>query len=198
MVVHHALVLAYGVALGAKANNMGTDFTRLGAIKFRDHGPGTPVPMPDALRTNVWLTLVVEFSLLGLFAVVPHEFWQVSIQRDGFFTLQPLVDLGNFVLALGYSVVPYLMGLNLVSLLLALLTLTISFGMRRRVQPIVPLLATINLIPTGMSIVLAVVVATVLVVVVVIHAVLWSIGVSLNICILIGVIAAFLRLAARR
>lgn len=179
---------------------MGTEFTSLEDLfpRMRVYDGRMPVRMPGGLRRNVWLTLVIEFALLGLFVVLPHEFWQARIPQNGFFQLVPLVDLGNFVLDHAYLVVPYLMGVNLVSLLLALVSVTISFGMRRRVRPVFPLLTTINLIPAGVSLVLAVLVATVLVVVVAVHAALWCIGVLTNVVMMMGVLVVLLRLLDRR
>ncbi len=177
---------------------MGREYTSLEGLVFREYGSGMPVRMPGTLRNSVWLTVVIEFAILGLFAVVPHEVWLVRLERDEFFTLQLFIDLSNFVFNLGNVVMPYLMGLNLVSLLLALIIITVTVGMGRRVKRGIHLLATINLFPTGITIGLATVVAAVLGVSIVIHSALCFIGVFINILIMLALVAGFWGLVRRR
>ena len=179
---------------------MGMEFTSLEDLfpRMRPYDGRMPIRMPNVLQWSVWLTVVIEFFLLGLFAVLPHEFWQVRLHPDGFFRLELVMDVSNSVLELVYLIMPHLVGVNVVSLLLALVSVTVSFGMRRRVRRLFALLMTINLIPSGISIILSVVVATVLAVATTIHAVIWCIGFLLNTLIVIGVVGGFLWFAGRR
>lgn len=143
-----------------------------------------PILFQQLLKRSVWITLITEVALLGVFIIVPHEYLTFRVSEGGFILIG--AEIINSLLAFVYQALPYLALINLVNLFVTLLIMSLSLGMLLPVRLGYHYLAAANVIPTGASILSMAFVTLLLVLAFAINLIIWFFIIS----IVIGIIAA--------
>jgi hypothetical protein len=124
------------------------------------------------------------------FWLLPSCEWVRSpVPSNGFF-LWFTADAVNLFLRLTRDVAPWLLGLNVVSLVLTLLVIVLSWGFTRRVSEPVHWLAWSAAFPSGASVVSTIILAGLLIAVVLIALIIWIIIITLVILVICAVLGA--------
>jgi hypothetical protein len=142
------------------------------------------------LKQSVLITLVVNLICIPVFWLLPRCEWVSSpVPRDGFF-LWFTADAVNLFLRLAREVAPWLLGLNVVSLVLTLLVIALSLGFTKHVSEAVHWLGWSAAFPSGASVVSAMILAALLIAVVLIALIMWIIIITLVILVVCAVLGA--------
>jgi hypothetical protein len=148
------------------------------------------------LKQSVLIALAVNLICIPVFWLLPKCEWLSSpVPPNGFF-LWFTADAVNLFLRLTREVAPWLLGLNIASLVLTLLVVVLSWGFRKRVHEAVHWLAWSAAFPSGASVLSAIILAGLLLGVVLIALVMWIIIITLVIlfvCAVLGALAGAAR-----
>lgn len=151
-----------------------------------------PRPIQAALKQSVWLTLVTELLVLGLFILVPSHIWSIEVQAGGFF-IEPMIGITGAAFRVIVTILPYVIALTLINLFCTLLILSISLFMILPVREPVHWLAALNSVPAWLNIILAGILGVLFGVLTVINIVLWVVLTIISIAIAIFVIVMILQ-----
>jgi hypothetical protein len=143
-----------------------------------------PVPIQKAMQYSVWITLAVSCVCIFVSRVIiPSILDSVRESLTGFFIFTS--DSANSWIQFTSKMSPFLFGANIVSLLLMLSVLLVSWGMTRAVKEPVHWLAWLGAFPCGISAVSIVILLVWIGLLFVFTLLLWIIVGAIIICLLI-------------
>ncbi len=173
------------------SSNAGVSCISLAALAQRMRAwDRLPQMIQGLLRQSVLITLAVNLICIPLFWMLSSMAWPNSpVTSKGFF-LGITADIVNFLLNLTHHVAPWLLALNIASLVLTLIVVMLSWGFTRRVDEIIHWLAWSAAFPSGASVASTVLLIVLLIAIVVITLIIWIIIIGLVIAIIVGVLAA--------
>jgi len=149
-----------------------------------------PVPIRDALRHSVTLTLITNIVAIPFLWLAPSLVGAVyPVSSDGFF-IWFTADVVNFLLRLSYHLSDYLLVLNILSLVMIGLVLLISRGMEKPVSEPVHWLGWLAAFPSGITVISAAIIAGLFIAIVVVAIVIWIIIITLTIIFFFAALAA--------
>ena len=149
-----------------------------------------PVLIQSTLRNSVLITVAMNLICIPVLWLVPSPEWALSpVTSNGFF-LGFTADVVNLLLKVAYVVAPFLLVLNVASLLLTLIVLLLSWGFTKPVDEAVHWFAWSAAFPSGATTLSAVFWALLFIAIVVITLVIWIVVIALAIAIIIGVLKA--------